>query len=99
MMCQTIGRFPIGNIGLGRSALASRMRIPCPPQRMTVFIECANYRRCAAVREGDCQTSVDQPVILRSEATKDLWRAGLDASSRRALPRRALRALGILRVR
>src|SRR6266568_9033197 len=38
MMCQTIGFPPIGSIGFGRSSLASRIRVPCPPQRMTAFM-------------------------------------------------------------
>src|SRR2546421_8379981 len=33
MMCHRIGLFPIGTIGLGRSSVSSRMRVPSPPQR------------------------------------------------------------------
>src|SRR3954470_3781045 len=33
MMCQRMGRFPTGTIGLGRSSVSSRMRVPRPPQR------------------------------------------------------------------
>jgi hypothetical protein len=31
MMCHKMGRFPIGTIGLGRSSVSSRMRVPSPP--------------------------------------------------------------------
>src|SRR5437763_16110896 len=37
MMCHTMGRLPMGSIGFGSSSLASRMRVPRPPQRMTAF--------------------------------------------------------------
>src|SRR5918995_2968757 len=36
MMCQRIGRPPMGSIGFGTSALTSLIRVPRPPQRMTV---------------------------------------------------------------
>src|SRR5580704_12735467 len=36
MMCHRIGRPPIGIIGLGMSSATSRMRVPCPPQRITI---------------------------------------------------------------
>src|SRR5262245_9848625 len=39
MMCQRIGRPPMGIIGLGMSSATSRMRVPCPPHRMTTCID------------------------------------------------------------
>src|SRR3974390_3353650 len=38
MMCQRIGRSPMGAIGLGMTSLTSRKRVPCPPHRMAVFM-------------------------------------------------------------
>src|SRR3990172_8611044 len=38
MMCHTIGLSPMGNIGLGSNSLTSRIRLPCPPHRMTAFM-------------------------------------------------------------
>src|SRR4051812_3288646 len=38
MMCQRIGRSPIGSIGFGRNSVSSRSRVPLPPQRITTFI-------------------------------------------------------------
>src|SRR5258708_1186004 len=38
MMCQRIGRSPMGTIGLGRNSVSSRKRVPNPPQKMTTFI-------------------------------------------------------------
>src|SRR5687768_8084597 len=35
MMCHRIGLPPISTMGLGRLSLASRMRVPWPPHRMT----------------------------------------------------------------
>ena len=37
MTCQRIGRLPTGIIGLGATSDASRIRRPCPPQKMTTF--------------------------------------------------------------
>src|ERR1017187_3328851 len=39
MICQTMGRPPMSTIGLGRYSVSSRKRVPCPPHRMTTFIE------------------------------------------------------------
>src|SRR3954454_9080034 len=33
MMCQRIGRWPTGTIGLGRTSVSSRNRVPSPPHR------------------------------------------------------------------
>src|ERR1035437_665663 len=38
MICQTIGFPPIGSRGFGRTSLASRIRVPMPPQRIIAFI-------------------------------------------------------------
>jgi len=38
MICHRIGLFPMGRSGLGSSSFASRMRVPCPPHKMTAFI-------------------------------------------------------------
>src|SRR5262249_51377685 len=38
MICQRIGRSPIGTIGLGRNSVSSRRRVPKPPQKITTFI-------------------------------------------------------------
>src|SRR5580704_2134300 len=38
MRCQRIGRPPISTMGLGRSSVSSRRRVPRPPQRMTIFM-------------------------------------------------------------
>src|SRR5882724_898686 len=38
MMCQRIGRLPIGAIGLGMTSLTSRKRVPRPPHRIATFI-------------------------------------------------------------
>src|SRR5258708_16644586 len=35
MMCQRMGRPPMGIIGLGMSSATSRMRVPWPPHRIT----------------------------------------------------------------
>ena len=32
MMCQRIGRLPMGTIGLGRTSVSSFRRVPMPPQ-------------------------------------------------------------------
>src|SRR3954451_2042370 len=37
MMCQRIGLPPMSTIGFGRNSVSSRIRVPCPPQRMTTF--------------------------------------------------------------
>ena len=37
MTCQRTGRGPIGIIGFGATSEASRIRRPCPPQKMTTF--------------------------------------------------------------
>jgi hypothetical protein len=39
MMCQRIGRLPIGIIGFGSTSEASRIRRPLPPQKITTFTE------------------------------------------------------------
>src|ERR1041384_6234518 len=44
MMCHTIGRFPIGSIGLGSTSFASRIRVPWPPHRMSTVIRRRLYR-------------------------------------------------------
>src|SRR6185312_10042473 len=41
MRCHRIGLSPIGIIGLGRLSETSRIRVPRPPQKRTVFIACA----------------------------------------------------------
>ena len=33
MMCQRIGRLPTGTMGLGRTSVSSRSRVPRPPHR------------------------------------------------------------------
>src|ERR1022692_1648550 len=38
MMCQSIGRSPIGTMGLGRNSVSSRSRVPWPPHRITTFM-------------------------------------------------------------
>src|ERR1035438_6975535 len=38
MMCHKIGRLPISAIGLGRTSLTSRKRMPRPPHRIATFI-------------------------------------------------------------
>src|SRR5215211_7430429 len=38
MMCQRIGRPPIGTMGFGMLGAASAIRRPAPPQKMTTFI-------------------------------------------------------------
>src|SRR5205085_6933943 len=38
MMCQRIGRSPIGNIGLGRNSVSFCRRVPLPPHKITTFI-------------------------------------------------------------
>lgn len=37
-MCQSIGYFPIGTIGLGILSATSRILVPLPPHKITVFI-------------------------------------------------------------
>src|SRR6185437_10832271 len=39
MMCQRMGRLPIGAIGLGITSLTSRKRVPRPPHRIATFIK------------------------------------------------------------
>src|SRR5450756_2095525 len=43
MMCHTMGLPPIGSIGFGRTSLASRILVPCPPQRMIAFMDSFSY--------------------------------------------------------
>ena len=45
MMCQRIGRSPIGIIGFGTRTVVSPMRRPSPPQKRTTFIDAALSRR------------------------------------------------------
>src|SRR6266540_5233477 len=44
MMCHRIGRSPIGSMGFGTSGFTSLMRVPRPPQRMTVGTDAAIYK-------------------------------------------------------
>ena len=41
MMCQKMGRLPIGTIALGRDSVSSRHWVPFPPHRMTTFLAAA----------------------------------------------------------
>src|SRR6185437_1530503 len=40
MMCQRMGRLPIGAIGFGMTSLTSRKRVPRPPHKIATFIVC-----------------------------------------------------------
>src|SRR5579871_728525 len=46
MMCQRMGRLPIGAIGLGMTSLTSRKRVPRPPHRIATFIVNADEFEC-----------------------------------------------------
>ena len=46
MMCQRIGRLPIGAIGLGMTSLTSRKRVPRPPHKIATFIVSDGESEC-----------------------------------------------------
>src|ERR1700687_5547025 len=46
MMCQRIGRVPIGTNGFGMNSVCSRSRVPMPPHRMTTFSPSTVLRIC-----------------------------------------------------
>src|SRR5688500_11537440 len=65
-MCHRIGRGPTGTSGLGTRSEKSRIRIPCPPQKITTFIGSPHL----GSRYGDDELT--PPVANARELCRDL---------------------------